>query len=176
MSDSRKIPRQSVTVRRIGPEFHDWILGINAANVPEVGSMDHAGLMERLAMPHWLGAAFMGDRPVGVLLGMREGAAYRSPNYLWFNQRYDRFIYVDRIMIDEAARGLGAGRALYDRFVEDFADDAQWLFCEVNTLPPNPQSLRFHDSLGMMKISDLVHVPGEKAVAMLGRCLRSRDG
>ena len=158
-------------VRAIGPAFHDWLLELNAANVPEVGWMDAAGLGERLAMPHWLGAAFIDGRPVGALLGLRERAPYGSPNYRWFDQRHASFIYVDRIMIDAAARGTGAGRALYGVFIRELAAGAPWIFCEVNAVPPNPGSLAFHRRLGFEPVGRLVHVPGEKEVVMLARGL-----
>jgi len=36
-----------------------------------------------------------------------QGAAYYSPNYLCFRQRYRRFVYVDRVVVAPAARGRG---------------------------------------------------------------------
>ncbi|MEZ5825009.1 MAG: GNAT family N-acetyltransferase [Geminicoccaceae bacterium] len=133
--------------------------------------MDAAALEMRLALEHWLAAAFLDGKPVAALMGFREKSGYGSPNYRWFDERHERFIYVDRIMADKGARGAGAGRALYDAFIREFADGAPWIFCEVNELPPNPDSLAFHARLGFEPIGRLVHVPGEKQVAMLGRRL-----
>jgi len=39
--------------------------------------------------------------------------AYDSPNYLWFRQRYPRFVYVDRVVVARAMRGRGYARLLY---------------------------------------------------------------
>ena len=43
----------------------------------------------------------------GFLLALREGADYSSVNYLWFGERYRKFIDVDRIAVASAQRGRG---------------------------------------------------------------------
>src|SRR5690349_14551091 len=48
------------------------------------------------------------------LLAFREGSRYDSPNYRWFAERFDRFLYIDRIAVSLAHQGQGLGRALYD--------------------------------------------------------------
>jgi predicted GNAT superfamily acetyltransferase len=60
------------------------------------------------------------------LLAFREGAGYDSVNYRWFAQRYERFLYVDRVVVAPAARGQGAASQL--------APVAQW-----GDLPPRPR-------------------------------------
>ena len=46
------------------------------------------------------------------LLALDQTVAYDSPNYLWFRQRYPRFVYVDRVVVAPAARGRGYARLL----------------------------------------------------------------
>ena len=88
-------------------------------------------------------------------------------NYKWFNERYDEFLYVDRIAVAEEARSGGLGSALYDAV----AAHAERLACpvtaEVSLRPPNPGSMRFHARHGFNQIG--VFEQAEKAVTMMIR-------
>lgn len=47
------------------------------------------------------------------MLAMDQDADYASPNFQRFRARYPRFVYVDRIVVAQSARGRGyAGSAL----------------------------------------------------------------
>jgi predicted GNAT superfamily acetyltransferase len=56
-------------------------------------------------------------RRIGVadafILAFDQDAAYDGENFLWFKTRYERFVYVDRIVVAAAARGRGLARILY---------------------------------------------------------------
>ena len=74
---------------------------------------------------------------------------YPSPNFGWFSERYDSFAYVDRVAVSEADRGAGWGPALYRDFEQWARDNQRPMLCaEVNVVPPNPRSLRFHEIFG----------------------------
>jgi uncharacterized protein len=93
----------------------------------------------------------------GFLMAFREHSAYDSVNYRWFNQRYDQFVYIDRIVVNPAAHGLGIGRALYaDLF--DFAKQSgvETVVCEFDVDPPNPASEQFHAKLGFKEVGSQV--------------------
>lgn len=49
-----------------------------------------------------------------LLLAFDQDADYDSVNFLWFRERFDRFVYVDRVVVADAARGRGLARRLYD--------------------------------------------------------------
>lgn len=85
----------------------------------------------------------------GLIIGLLEDAPYDSPNFGWFATRYDQFAYVDRVAIAEVNRGEGWGPALYRDFEAWAVGQGRRTLCaEVNTVPPNPRSLRFHDLFG----------------------------
>src|SRR3974390_1696308 len=44
------------------------------------------------------------------LLAFDQDADYDSPNFLWFRERYPRFVYIDRIVVAASARGGGLAR------------------------------------------------------------------
>ena len=49
-----------------------------------------------------------------LLIAFDQDADYDSPNFLWFRERYPRFVYVDRIVVAPAQRGRSLARRLYD--------------------------------------------------------------
>ena len=88
---------------------------------------------------------------VGFLLALRPGTAYDSPNYGWFCDRYDDFLYIDRIVMDPCVRGRGLGKTAYCALF-DFARDhgIGRLVAEIDSRPPNGPSLSFHRAMGFV--------------------------
>jgi len=106
------------------------------------------------------------------LIAFDESADYDSPNYLWFRQRYPRFVYVDRIVVDRAARQQGLARLLYeDLFRRAVAAGHEIVGCEVNSDPPNPASDAFHAAFGFSEVGRASIHGGAKSVRYLARRL-----
>jgi uncharacterized protein len=102
------------------------------------------------------------------LLALDERADYDSPNYLWFRARYSRFVYVDRIVVEQAARGRGHARRLYADLIEHaVAVGHNIIVCEVNSQPPNPASDAFHAALGFTEVGAAAVHGGAKMVRYL---------
>ena len=119
----------------------------------------HAGELSRLSpegMARLIGQAFLAcgiGESQGLLVALDERADYLSPNFLWFRERFDRFVYVDRIVIATHARGRGLAQALYRAlFLSARAAGHERIVCEVNADPPNPASDRFHAAMGFTAI------------------------
>ena len=130
----------------------DAVLAINEANVPEVGTVDRAR-MARLVESSIVATVVDIDAVVGFCLVLPSGTDYDSVNYRWFAERYDRFAYLDRVAIQEEARGRGLGRALYDEVEQHLvALGHLQLGLEVNIDPPNEPSLAFHRRLGFVEV------------------------
>jgi len=136
------------------------LLKLNNDHAVELSLADPA----RLA---WLvGSAFYAKR-VGdaeaMLIAFDHMADYQSPNFLWFRDRYARFVYVDRIVTAAAARGRGLARSLYlDLFEHARAAGHERIVCEVNSDPPNPASEAFHRSLGFRAVGEAMLENGKK--------------
>jgi predicted GNAT superfamily acetyltransferase len=125
------------------------LLALNNANARELSWLEP----DRLA--HLVSQAFLaacvGD--AALLLAFAQDADYDSPNFLWFRDRYERFVYVDRVVVMPAARGRGLARRLY----QDLFDAARRVghprvVCEVNSVPPNPVSDAFHAAMGFSAV------------------------
>jgi len=145
------------------------LLALNNAHAVELSWLEP----ERLA--HLVAEAFVARR-VGVadalLLTFDQAADYDSPNFLWFRERYDAFVYVDRVVVADAARGRGLARRLYDElFVAAKAAGHARVVCEVNSDPPNPASDAFHASLGFVPVGTAEIHGGKKTVTYLERRL-----
>ncbi len=104
------------------------------------------------------------------LLAFEPTDAYDGGHFKWFCSRYDRFLYVDRVVVDERHRGQGYGQALYAdlfRRAEELGHDC--IVCEVNVQPPNPGSDRFHAAQGFREVGRATIDHGAKTVRYLLR-------
>jgi uncharacterized protein len=161
----------AVTVRDAAPEDEDFILALNAACVPAVGDMPRAKYRQYAGWAYRVLIAEAGGKPAGFVILIRPGSAYPSDNYGWFETAFERHLYVDRIAVSEAARGTGAGRALYEAallMARELGEER--VTAEVNEDPPNPGSMAFHAKLGFRHLLSRPSQSG-KRVAMLERPL-----
>jgi predicted GNAT superfamily acetyltransferase len=101
------------------------------------------------------------------VLALREGEDYDSVNYRWFNDRYERFMYVDRVVVSEAMQGRGLGRILYGAvFAHARANGVPVVTCEYDVNPPNPGSESFHLALGFLEVGRQPVAGGKKLVSL----------
>lgn len=145
------------------------LLALNNAHAVELSWLEP----ERLA--HLVAEAFVARR-VGaadaLLLAFDQAADYDSENFLWFRERYGAFVYVDRVVVADGARGRGLARRLYDNlFAAAKAAGHERIVCEVNSDPPNPASDRFHTALGFVPVGTAAIHGGKKTVTYLERVI-----
>jgi len=106
-----------------------------------------------------------------LLVAFDERADYRSPNFLWFRDRFDRFVYVDRVVVAAYARGRGLARALYLQLFARARDAGHdTVVAEVNVDPPNPGSHAFHAAMGFRAVGSAT-LTGDKRVRYYARTL-----
>lgn len=134
----------------IEPGHLDAVLALNDEHVAETSALSRAALAAMV--DEAFAATQAGDGRDGFLIAFAQDAAYESPNFLWFRRRYERFVYVDRIVVAGHARGRGLARAFYeDLFAEARRAGVPAIVCEVNVDPPNPASDAFHDRMGFFE-------------------------
>jgi uncharacterized protein len=106
-------------------------------------------------------------RVVAFLLAMREGGDYASLNYRWFDDRGGAFLYVDRVIVDTSAQGRGVAAMLYDDLIA-FAREAGVgrIVCELDVVPPNQASAKFHDRYGFVEVGTQLVAGGTKRVSL----------
>lgn len=144
----------------------DHLLTLNNAHAVETGPLTRDALARMIEDAFHSASA--GDGKDGMLITFDQDAEYDSPNFLWFNVRYDRFVYVDRIIVADHARGQGLARRFYeDLFAKAALAGHNRIVCEINLDPPNPGSLSFHTSLGFEGVGDAVLENGKTVQYML---------
>lgn len=153
----------------MAPDRLEGVLALNNAHATELSLLDGGQLAGLVRQALW--AAQVGDVD-GFLLLLDETAAYDSPNFLWFRERFARFAYVDRVAVAPAARGLGLARRLYaGAFAVASAAGHRVVAAEVNRVPPNPASDAFHTALGFREVGRAVVHGGARTVRYIVRDL-----
>jgi uncharacterized protein len=129
----------------------DAVLTLSAAHEVETGPLNQALLTHMLG--HAFHSAVADEGRDGYLITFDQDADYNSVNFAWFKARYDRFVYVDRVVVAAHARGRGVARAFYEALLDAarLAGHTR-VVCEVNLDPPNPGSVAFHARLGFVEV------------------------
>jgi ribosomal protein S18 acetylase RimI-like enzyme len=136
-------PTDAGTLARLNPFVHD----LHREHAPHVfGAPTHeeaAAAFEAMLRRdnHRAFLAYVDDRAVGYVLvtvGERPASAFNRPR---------RWLYIDQISIEPAARRRGVGRALVAAVLE-YADDTEIHDVEVDTWAFNDRAQAFFASLG----------------------------
>lgn len=169
---STELPADSL-IRDFHPDDRPAVLDLNEKNQPEVGPMDADKLAWFAEYSPFFKVVERDGQVRGFLIGLTDSQnGYGSPNYLWFADRHDSFAYVDRIALAESVRGQGWGPTLYRQLQAWALATGKPVLCaEVNTIPANPRSLRFHEIFGMSEVGRCRPYGALEEVAMVEMCL-----
>ena len=100
-------------------------------------------------------------------------APHAGVNHQWFADRFESFVYLDRIAIDSNNRNRGLGALLYQSVEQKMLKSVEHslLCCEVNLEPPNPGSLRFHLRIGFTEVGQSIPKYANYRVSYLSKSL-----
>lgn len=149
----------------------DTLLAINNAAIPEVNLLDESKacwLMEQAALARM---ATLNGQAAGVIIVLSDTAGFESDYYGWFVERYRNFMYIDRVIVAEWARGRGVASALYQEVEQAAQTQGLAIAAEVYAQPPNIPSLNFHRKRGFQEIGQQVSAAEGKTVAKLMKYL-----
>ena len=86
------------------------------------------------------------------------------------------YVYIDQVAVLQDARGSGVGTALYEVLEQTAAEQGtQVLCCEINSDPPNPESMAFHTKMGFDMVGTLATRDGRR-VELRQKLLRREAG
>ncbi len=142
-------------IRDYRPSDLAAVHAINEAEVPAVGSVTPDQLAHIASESSVALIAEIDATVAGFCLVLAPGADYGSTNYAWFAERYDEFVYLDRVAISPDFQRRGLGRELYaevERVVAQRHPAARDFLLEVNLRPRNDRSLAFHAGLGFVEV------------------------
>ena len=142
-----------------------WL--INQEGLPGTGEISEKEIADLLTLSELSLGAYEENELVGFVLCLPPNTRYGSLNYAWFNNRYENFLYVDRIAVSENHRNCKIGTKLYKEVISHAKQNNCPIAAEVSLKPPNPDSLRFHERNGFNEIGVLHHK--SKSVTMMMR-------
>ena len=131
------------------------VLEINNANTPGVSELtlseletDIKNCLHALAIDNEHGEV------CAFCITFAPDAPDAGANHRWFAERFESFVYLDRIAIDSDHQNRGLGAKLYQAVEQEMLQSAEhsMLCCEVNLEPPNPGSIRFHKRIGFTEV------------------------
>ena len=161
----------------INPDFTDLAPGAGLPQALLALNNDFAAELSPLSpekAAHLVRHAFMA-RAIGeeaLLIAFDQDAPYDNPNLQWFRERFDRFVYIDRVVVSPRRRGWGWAKFLYESLFARAREKGHAIVtCEVNLDPPNPRSEAFHAGLGFEPVGQAILPGGPKTVRYFSRSL-----
>jgi len=157
----------SIVIRDVREHELDSVLAMNNAAGTGILPMDAAKVRFFWENADYFRVAEVDGLIAGFLIAVSHDAEHDSSNFLWFRERYERFLYIDRIVIASARRSVGVGRVFYGD-VQSFAE-ARYphLAAEVFIENDNHPALIFHGSFGFREVGQHVMAPGNIRACML---------
>jgi predicted GNAT superfamily acetyltransferase len=157
----------NVAIRIAVPTDFEVICALNLAEIQHTSAMDAARLAELDALSCYHKVVCLDGVVSAFLLAMCDGSPHKNANFEWFKQRYDRFIYVDRVVVSSASGGLRLGSLLYeDVFRYARSNAIPLVTCEYNLVPLNERSRLFHDKFGFKEKGTQWVANGAKQVSL----------
>ncbi len=109
------------------------------------------------------------QRETAFLLGISAGKTLENFSYLWFQTRFENFLFVERIVVDGNARRQGLATSM-------FMESLQWcrehriesVVCQVYDRPPNHAGHALCKTLGFTPLESVM-LPSRGIVTMYQR-------
>lgn len=147
----------SIVIRDVREHELDSVLALNNAAGPTILPFDQVRLRHFFESAEYFRVAERDGTLAGFMIGVGSEGGHDSSNFRWFAERYDRFFYIDRIVVASRRRGGGVGRAFYAD-AQSYAElRYPLLACEVfldtanDPTLPDP-ALLFHGSFGFREV------------------------
>jgi len=162
----------ALVIREVREQELDAVLALNNSAGPGILPVDATRMRRLFDAAAYFRVAEIDGVIGGFLIALTPDAAYDSLNFQWFKSRYERFVYIDRIVIARPYRGLGLGRVFYAD-VQSFSEvRSPLLTCEVFLDPRDDVSVLFHGTYGFREVGQQV-LPDTHRVSLLAKELCS---
>ena len=106
-----------VHIRLVEQKDLNTVLLMNNEAVPAVNELNAEDLLWYFEVANTFFVGEIDGEIVGFLVGLDgPGLPYESENYAWFSSRYEKFLYVDRVVVDSGIFSQGLGQLFYKKF------------------------------------------------------------
>lgn len=160
-------PTNIMQARHLSKEDVVFAWEINEQGLPGTGKVTVEEVSRLIEISNISLGVYEQEQLVGFVICLSPNVDYSSLNYAWFNEKFDNFLYVDRIAVSKDHRNKGVGSYIYQKLIEISQQKNVPITAEVNLEPPNPGSMRFHHRFDFVEVGTLHH--NEKSVTMLMR-------
>ena len=160
-------PTNIMQARHLSKEDAVFAWEINEQGLPGTGKVTVEEVSRLIEISNISLGVYEQEQLVGFVICLSPNVDYGSLNYAWFNEKFDNFLYVDRIAVSKDHRNNGIGSYIYQKLIEISQQKNVPITAEVNLEPPNPGSMRFHHRFNFVEVGTLHH--NEKSVTMLMR-------
>ena len=137
-----------IQIRNIAPKDFPEILLLNEQAVPQVSHVDLDKLKWFTRTALYFRVAEANGKVAGFLIAVADDCDYQSQYFQWFCERYKKFVYINRIIVAEWARGNRVAWQLYEDIERYVSSLSCSLAADVYSDPPNDISLKFHNRYG----------------------------
>lgn len=136
----------------------DAVLALNQGALEGVGFLDAGRLEWIVGLADLALVAEVDGQVAAFVITIAPDTTYDSPNYSWFEERFNAHSYLDRIVVAPSQRRTGIASLLYDEIERTLP-----VTLEVYAEPPNEVSLAFHANRGYEEIGRLPQNNGKVA-------------
>lgn len=165
----------SIVIRDVLEHELDSVLALNNNAGLAILPLDAAKLRRFYETAEYFRVAERDGNLAGFLVGYGSGSAHDSSNFAWFQQRYPRFFYIDRIVVASRRRGGGVGRAFYAD-AQSYAElRYPKMACEVFLDHGADAALLFHGSFGFREVGQNTMLDVDVRTSMLLKDLCSYE-
>ena len=142
----------SYKIEQASKDDLNFILSLNQDSIPAVSSSNLEMMRHFLAISDYFKVCKVNGISIGFLIALLPEKDYNSEHYKWFNDRYDSFIYVDRIIFNKSYQKQGYGTIFYNDLINSIKNKSLDIACEINFKPYNEQSIKFHNKYGFKEV------------------------
>ena len=154
-------------IETTSPSDLNQILELNQKALPTVSNVNLKEMQHFLKIVDYFKTLKVNNKVAGFLIALTPGKDYNSVNYKWFENKYESFMYVDRIVVTPTYQGHGFGTAFYNDLSNFSKNIIPRITCEVNINPPNKESMLFHTKYGFKQVGTQFTEIGQKEVSLM---------
>lgn len=158
---------ETLQIRSATLEDYEHILKLNEESVHFLSPLSKEKLAHLHQQSEVLKVIEVDGFVEAFVLALREGKDYDSVNYIWFAKNYDKFLYIDRVVVSLKQQNSGLGKLLYEEvFKHAESIEVPVLTAEIDIEPLNSVSLKFHEKFGFKEVGKQSVAGGKKIVSL----------